>query len=398
MKQQKNRRVLKVEKKFLTKMPICTRILIPNSIHESNGIINIQSASDNSEEHSNKETTGVPQDSEESKVLQEHLSEKNHNDEVVPNEDMLAEPIPNPNETDMNQNEEQSVLTNTDQSEGQSTPVDQENVEQTKLGDQPIEQENFEQSTPGDQSTDQENNDTSQLLSEPQEKDEEITKLKNTIIDIESRKNQTISDLQKEIEVLKEEKVRNQTSVDKKEDPSNVEEISITQFMQEGFQKLEKKVNEINGEFASKLKYDESKDKIIDNLHRELQTYKDDQIKKIKEPVIHELIIMADRTKKLIQAFDKEEELYPQKLIRVIKDSFQDIEDALYRQSVISYNCEGDTYDAKRQQIIKVIKIDDVSKDKKVAEVVGNGYEWNGKIFRAEKVNIYQYEGPKTAK
>ena len=154
----------------------------------------------------------------------------------------------------------------------------------------------------------------------------------------------------------------------------------LTQFIQEGFEKLEKKVNELNGEFASKLKYDESKDRIIDNLHRELQTYKDDQIKKIKEPVIKDLIMMADRTKRLIDAFEQEEELYPKKLIRVIKNSFQDVEDALYRQSVESYNCDGDTYDMKRQQIVKVIKVDDVSKDKKVAEVLGNGYEWYGKI------------------
>ena len=64
----------------------------------------MQSASDSSEETSNKETTGVPQDSEESRDLPEHLSEKNHNDELVQMERHQAEPIPNPIETDMNRN------------------------------------------------------------------------------------------------------------------------------------------------------------------------------------------------------------------------------------------------------------------------------------------------------
>jgi molecular chaperone GrpE len=233
------------------------------------------------------------------------------------------------------------------------------------------------------------------------EKDEIIERLKGTILKLEDENiiipalKAEVKRLKEEVEELKQEK-NNQADLTNDQNGSLDENANeLTKMVYEGFIKLESQFNNLNKEFTTKLKIDESKEKIIDNLHRELQSYKDDQIKDVVKPLINDLILMADRIRKIVESFEKEEELYPKKLLRILNESIQDIEDILYRQGIEPFSCEDDNFDIKRQQIVKTIKTDDASKDKKVVEVLGKGYEWDGKLFRHEKVNIFVYEKPK---
>ncbi|WP_423799930.1 nucleotide exchange factor GrpE [Neobacillus sp. SAB-20_R2A] len=181
-----------------------------------------------------------------------------------------------------------------------------------------------------------------------------------------------------------------------KEKENNTVETNGQVSEEEVYEKLSKQIHQLNQEVARKFKIDESKDKIIDNLHRELQGYKDNQTKDLVKPIILDLIMMIDRTKKQADEFDQAKDQYPQKLVNVIKDFVQDLEDILYRQGIDSYNCETEDFDAKQQYIVKRIKVDDPLKDKKVAEVVGNGYIWDEKIVRPERVNVYVYDQSKS--
>lgn len=177
--------------------------------------------------------------------------------------------------------------------------------------------------------------------------------------------------------------------------PVENEDYSLHVSIEKEFVKLSNQILQLNQEITQKFKVDESKDKIIDNLHRELQGFKDNQTKDIIKPIILGLIQMMDRMKKQADEFESVEELNPNKLVKVIKDFVQDIEDILYRQGIDSYNSGMEAFDAKRQQIVKTIKVDDPSKDKTVAEVVGNGYIWDEKIIRPERVKVYVYDQTK---
>jgi molecular chaperone GrpE len=157
---------------------------------------------------------------------------------------------------------------------------------------------------------------------------------------------------------------------------------------------LEESFQKLNKDFTDKLKADESKEKIIDNLHRELQGYKDDQLKDIIKPLINDLILMADRKRKIIKKAE-EGDLSTDKLLRILNESIQDVEDILYRQGIDPFSSSDGHFDSKVQQIVKTFKTEDLSKDKMVAEVVGKGYQWDGKLFRHEKVNIFVYDKPK---
>ena len=349
----------------------------------TNRLSDIQMKTNPYEEHFLKEMTRVLQEMEENTESQHHLSSEGIQNHVV-------EPIRN------TQGENESIISDTNMNQNDDSVLFM-NKEQINL--------ESEHSQTSNQDINQVKNDINHLLHKLLEKEEKITSLERKNIEIENRKNQTISDLQielaelkKEMEILKKEKHHDFTTPNPKSTDEKLgkyddaEEKALTKYLRQGFSRLEKQMNQLNIEFTGKLKFDENKERIIDNLHRELQTYKDDQIKDIVKPFVNDMILTADRTMKLIEKFEQDEKLHPRKLVQVIKDSAQDIEDILFRQGVESFHCEGDMFDAKRQQIVKTIKTGNPAKDKKIAEVVGHGYEWDGKIIRPEKVNIYLYD------
>ncbi|QSS99710.1 nucleotide exchange factor GrpE [Pontibacillus sp. ALD_SL1] len=228
------------------------------------------------------------------------------------------------------------------------------------------------------------------------EKDERIQKLQDYIEELKLE-NSIIPGLKADVASLKEEVQELKQPSEQHAATREIGAEDLTQMVYEGFTKLEKQFEGLSREFTSKVKQDESKEKVIDSLHRELQTYKEDQIKDIIKPVINDLILMADRTKKQVDRLSKEDELNPQKLLRALDDSVLDVDDILYRQGIESFTHTSETFDSKKQQIVKTIKTDDETKDKQIAEVVGKGYEWDGKVFRNEKVNVFVYEKPKNS-
>jgi molecular chaperone GrpE len=164
----------------------------------------------------------------------------------------------------------------------------------------------------------------------------------------------------------------------------------LNTYIQDQFDSVDKQLNKLANDFETKLKYDQHKDKVIDNLHKELQMYKDNSFQERLMPVIMDLILSIDRTGKLLKGLPAEEE--HSKFIKVINESIMDLEDILYKQGVETYETEGTSFDATRQKIIKTIKTDRLENDKQVAERLGKGYEWEDRIIRKEQVSVYVYE------
>src|SRR5579863_4500668 len=67
-------------------------------------------------------------------------------------------------------------------------------------------------------------------------------------------------------------------------------------------QMLTIEMQRLREDFETKVKYDESKERLIDSLHRELQVYREGLHFKILKPVVIDLIAMYDDLGKLIDA------------------------------------------------------------------------------------------------
>lgn len=159
----------------------------------------------------------------------------------------------------------------------------------------------------------------------------------------------------------------------------------------EAIQSLSSRFDMLQQGFDSKIKYDSSKERIIDTLHKELQAYREDMHFKILRPIFLDLIAMHDDISSLMrhanEVTSESEALAWRNLA-----SFQDtVEDILYRNGVEVYSEEAEVFVANRQRSIKRINTDRVEKDKLVAQRLRKGFEYEGKILRSELVATFRF-------
>ena len=147
-------------------------------------------------------------------------------------------------------------------------------------------------------------------------------------------------------------------------------------------------------EFESKLKYDAHKERIIDTLHGELQEYKNDVVKKHLMSVLLDIIKVIDDIRKWTEHYRSldPQERDPLKIFKYLENIPSDLEDIFYWQGVKPFTCEGEAFDPTRQRAVKRIDTADESMDKTVALSLRVGYEWEHKVIRPEMVAVYQYK------
>ena len=157
---------------------------------------------------------------------------------------------------------------------------------------------------------------------------------------------------------------------------------------------IEQKLDSLAQEFQSKLRHDTHKEKIIDNLHEELQSYKSGIIKKYLLSTLMDLIKMIDDIKKWVKHYNDLESSVkdPAKAVELLETIPSDLEDILFLQGVRPYICGESIFNPARQRVIRKIETMESFKDKLVAESLRSGYEWEGRIIRPEMVSVYIYK------
>jgi len=165
------------------------------------------------------------------------------------------------------------------------------------------------------------------------------------------------------------------------------------------FDEIKEQLKDLSQAFESKLKYDEHKNKTIDDLHQSLQGYREGLVKKYLHRIITDIIKIVDDMRKFtshnkkLPASDETTE----KLFKYIENIASDLEDLFSWEGVVSFTCNGDLVDTSRQRVLDRIETDDPAKDKTVAERLRPGYEWDGKVIRPEMVSAYIYQTESTA-
>ncbi|MFW5936535.1 MAG: nucleotide exchange factor GrpE [Desulfosalsimonas sp.] len=154
---------------------------------------------------------------------------------------------------------------------------------------------------------------------------------------------------------------------------------------------IKESINILSEHFESKLKYDAHKNKVIDELHRSLQDYRDGILKKYLQRIFTDVIKIIDDVRKLT-GYYRDQPLTQEntaKLIQYLEDVAHDLEDIFAWEGVVSFSSDSDMLDATRQRVVSKIETEDPAKDKMVAERLRPGYEWDGKVIRPEIVSIY---------
>jgi molecular chaperone GrpE len=183
-------------------------------------------------------------------------------------------------------------------------------------------------------------------------------------------------------------------STSKSADPttSSTENILAIEEVTRSLQLLMAEMQRLREDFDTKVKYDESKERLIDSLHRELQVYREGLHFKILKPIFIDLIAMYDDLGKLIDAMLAKDLASASTQMVQNLESFQEtIEETLRRNGVDAFTLEESTFVASKQRILKVIDTTDPAQDKQVVRRVRKGFEYEGRVLRPEIVEIYKY-------
>lgn len=156
---------------------------------------------------------------------------------------------------------------------------------------------------------------------------------------------------------------------------------------------ISRRMEELTAHFEGKIKYDEHKNRIIDDLHDQLQDFRDGIIKKHLLSMITDIIKITDDTRKFKYHYENEaqSENAAVILLKFMDQIISDLEDLFTFQGVYPFTCSSNTFDSARQRIIKKIPTEIPENNRLVAESLRPGYEWEGKVIRPEMVSVYVY-------
>ena len=149
-------------------------------------------------------------------------------------------------------------------------------------------------------------------------------------------------------------------------------------------QTLQQAMSDLQQSFDSKLKYDKSKDNVINTLHQELQTMRLGLHFKILRPIFIDLIAMYDDMEKLMPD-------QPDGTLRGFQDS---IEEILNRNDVEIFCNEGDAFNAQCQRANRTVSTEDPELNRQIAYRLSKGFRYENRILRPELVATYRYKAP----
>ena len=190
-----------------------------------------------------------------------------------------------------------------------------------------------------------------------------------------------------------------QSEVEILEDFQNKEELQIEEDASlpdntRDLSEIKDLLIDLSKNFESKLKYDKHKDEIIDKLHAENQSYKNDLLKKTVMPFVNEVIFLIDDYSNLYKKYSNTDisEIDNAKLLKQFGNILEDLEELLIKNGIEAFSVENETVDFSKQKIIKTVPTSEQDKDKTVCERFKKGFMMDGKMIRQEWISCYKYE------
>lgn len=160
-------------------------------------------------------------------------------------------------------------------------------------------------------------------------------------------------------------------------------------------QQLTERMDALNELFSQRILYAAHEEKIVDQMHRELQKYKEDLYAQLLRPILLDIVEVRDSILRMAATYlarPEGEQSIPNK---TFSDYSYDLQDILEKNNVeIYHSAGGDAFTPIRQRVIKKIPTADESLHGKVAESLSSGYSYGGKILSPEKISVYIYEKP----
>ena len=183
---------------------------------------------------------------------------------------------------------------------------------------------------------------------------------------------------------------------------------------------LSDKIDSISKCYEEKIKYDEGKQTTINRQYSELQSIREGIPYSYLKSIIKDIILTMTDLRRMTRSFnnklEKGEELSIDHVIDTYASYEDDLLDILEKNGVDTYSYESNTYEPRKQKVVKIIDTSDESLNKVVAERLMDGFiktEYRQvedsdtkelkvvsveNIIEKEHVNVYKYVPAETEK
>lgn len=152
---------------------------------------------------------------------------------------------------------------------------------------------------------------------------------------------------------------------------------------------------ELNRLFESRIRSDEVQAKTLERLHDELRQYKANFIRQEMLPLFKDVIFCHDFVVREIERQRSAPSTAGDAAaqgVKALEILSQMLLDLLFKYDIEPYRCEGDQFDAKRQQCARTVPTEAPDRDKFIAELGLSGFESPEGIIRREQVTVYKFK------
>lgn len=158
---------------------------------------------------------------------------------------------------------------------------------------------------------------------------------------------------------------------------------------------MDEKMEQMNQLFVRKIQHTTHEEKIVDQMHSELQRYKEDMYSQLVRPILLDIIEMRDSIIRMSNSFALKPEGEQDVPLKTFSGYAFDIQDILEKNNITIYDSkDGDDFNALKQRVIKKVSTPVEQLHGKIAESLSSGYDYMGRAISPEKVAVYIYQKP----
>lgn len=158
---------------------------------------------------------------------------------------------------------------------------------------------------------------------------------------------------------------------------------------------MDEKMERMNQLFVRKIQHTTHEEKIVDQMHSELQRYKEDMYSQLVRPILLDIIEIRDSIIRMSNNFALKPEGEQDIPLKTFSGYAFDIQDILEKNNITIYDSkDGDDFNALKQRVIKKVSTPVEQLHGKIAESLSSGYDYMGRAISPEKVVVYIYQKP----
>lgn len=163
----------------------------------------------------------------------------------------------------------------------------------------------------------------------------------------------------------------------------------------EAQKQLLQKVEELQALFQSRILHTDHEEKIVDQMHHELQKHREGLYAQLVRPILLDVIQVRDSIRRMAAVYLERPAGQQDIPNKIFAGYALDLQDILERNEVEVYDtAPGEPFAPLRQRVVKKVPTGEEELHGKVAASLSDGYSYNGRTLSPEKVAVYTYEKP----